>query len=634
MLKALKVIGRAQRALRPLALAHDLAVADLVAAGLPRPGAIAINLAGHLLGLGAIAFDKELPALFARPALGVQPGVHHQPAGAKGEALQISQPPDLEIIIGAQLIGKLFGIERPAFGKGVEGEDRADQRQAVGKLALPHVPGDAFVEGEIGKIILAVQIGGAQVDPEPPGDRAILAPRPAIGPGRARLLGERQAPHLERGIDQLVEGARHLRLDPGDALVDEGEDFRAPGIALGKLVAWVFGKRAHPLAHAAGGVADLLEDRIHARVDFLKLGQALAVDLLRAQGRGGRGADRPGVIFLAHRLGPHPGMVARLAALGLEFGKLALERGDDAVRDDPLSQAGAAFRPRQARGGERADIALARAADARLHLRDRLVEQEGGRDHPQRMGGPDPVKLAIEQARHLGEPIEIEARVLGRLERLGRGKEARVIEVAADILDHHVRGIAPAAHRHIAIGQGHAFKRAGKGGLDDLEADLLIAGQPGARIGSRFFQQLLERCRIGLPPLLARGAEGAAPGGIFADIDAKPGGPARFVGEHAVGDGIERGVGRKAGKAAGCRRGAARGAAGAGGQQGKRGSPAKPGKGLAAGDGGKALSHAPRSGGAVGPSSIALGTRPLPARKSPIRRRPCGANTSKDGGLA
>ncbi len=212
---------------------------DLVSAGLARPAAIAIDLARHFLRLGAIALDEELAALFTGPALVVQAGVDHQAARAEGEALQVAETADLEIVVGAQLVGQLLRIQRPAFGEGVEGKDGADQRQAVGERPLPRMAGDTLVIGKVGKVVLAVQVRGAKVDPHARGDRPVLATRAAIGTGCAGFFGERQAAYLDIGFDQLVEGTRHLRGNPVDPVMDEIHDLLATRIALGKLVALV-----------------------------------------------------------------------------------------------------------------------------------------------------------------------------------------------------------------------------------------------------------------------------------------------------------------------------------------------------------------------------------------------------------
>src|SRR5690349_20260313 len=75
IVERLEVVLRAERDPGLLALAVDLAVADLVSAGLAGPRAIAIDLACHLDRIRAVALDEELHALLARPALGVNAGV-------------------------------------------------------------------------------------------------------------------------------------------------------------------------------------------------------------------------------------------------------------------------------------------------------------------------------------------------------------------------------------------------------------------------------------------------------------------------------------------------------------------------------------------------------------------------------
>src|SRR5690606_9309558 len=166
-----------------------LAVADLVAARLPGPGAVAIGFARHFVGMRAIALDEELPALLAGPALVVEARVDHQAAGAEGEALEIAEPADLELVVSAELVRDLLGVETPAFGEGAERKDRADQRQAVRILAFPDVAGDRLVVGEVGEVVLPVHVGRTEVDPHPPRNRSVLAARAAVGARCAGFLG-------------------------------------------------------------------------------------------------------------------------------------------------------------------------------------------------------------------------------------------------------------------------------------------------------------------------------------------------------------------------------------------------------------------------------------------------------------
>jgi hypothetical protein len=49
-------------------------------------------------------------------------------------------------------------------------------------------------------------------------------------------------------------------------------------------------------------------------------------------------------------------------------------------------------------------------------------------------------------------------------------EEARVVDISADVLDHHVRRIAPAADGDVAVRLGEAVERGSVGAFDDLEA--------------------------------------------------------------------------------------------------------------------------------------------------------------------
>src|SRR6185436_19503233 len=80
VVERLQIELRSERRFRLLALAVDLAVADLVPSRLPGPRAIAIDLAGHFLGIRSVDVDEERNPLLARPALGVDAGVDDETA--------------------------------------------------------------------------------------------------------------------------------------------------------------------------------------------------------------------------------------------------------------------------------------------------------------------------------------------------------------------------------------------------------------------------------------------------------------------------------------------------------------------------------------------------------------------------
>ena len=142
----------------------DLAMADLVAAGLARPGAIAVDLALDVAARRAVGGREPLDRMVAGPALGVEPGVDHQPAGAERNRLKIAEPPERIALVAAELVAELLGIERPAFRISVEGEQRAHQRQAISIFALPDMARYALVIGEGGRREARPGRGVVQVD--------------------------------------------------------------------------------------------------------------------------------------------------------------------------------------------------------------------------------------------------------------------------------------------------------------------------------------------------------------------------------------------------------------------------------------------------------------------------------------
>src|SRR5690606_5891495 len=144
-----QIIFRAECRLRTPALADDFAVADLVSARLARPAAIAVDLACNFERVRSVALDEEADAFLAWPAFCVEPRVDDEAACPERQRLEIAEPPDLEIIVEPKLVGELFGVERPAFGIGVEREHRADQRHLIGIFALPDMPRNRLMHRKI-----------------------------------------------------------------------------------------------------------------------------------------------------------------------------------------------------------------------------------------------------------------------------------------------------------------------------------------------------------------------------------------------------------------------------------------------------------------------------------------------------
>ena len=79
-------------------------------------------------------------------------GIDDQPDGAEALGIEIAEP--AEGIIGIQpvFIDKLFGIERPAFDKGVEADELCHRRDNIGMFGqigtLPGVARNGFVRGQ------------------------------------------------------------------------------------------------------------------------------------------------------------------------------------------------------------------------------------------------------------------------------------------------------------------------------------------------------------------------------------------------------------------------------------------------------------------------------------------------------
>src|SRR4029079_3671985 len=170
VVEGLEIELRSERGLRLVALPVDLAVADLVAARLPRPGAIPVDFARDFFWIRSVHVHEEADALLARPLLGVNSGVDDQAAGAERDRLQVTEAADVILVVGAELVGELLRIQPPAFRVGVEGEDLADSRHLVRVFTLPDVARDRLVEGQVGQAVLAVEVGRPEVDPEATGN--------------------------------------------------------------------------------------------------------------------------------------------------------------------------------------------------------------------------------------------------------------------------------------------------------------------------------------------------------------------------------------------------------------------------------------------------------------------------------
>src|SRR5690606_12559916 len=180
----------------------DLLLADHEAAGLARIDAVAVDLA--LGGVAVLARVGHHPVdrLFTRPARMVDAGVDDHAAGPEKLPLQITDPADRIALIGADFVGQLLGVERPAFGPGRETDRPPEQRQLPRlpqDAVLEMVPRHAFVVQESGNAPQGVFLHRAQVDVD---DRRLggIAAGAVEAAGRAVLDGGRDATHLDGPI--------------------------------------------------------------------------------------------------------------------------------------------------------------------------------------------------------------------------------------------------------------------------------------------------------------------------------------------------------------------------------------------------------------------------------------------------
>jgi hypothetical protein len=212
--------------------------------------------------------------------------------------------------------------------------------------------------------------------------------------------------------------------------------------------------RLHSLAHRALRVPDVREDRVHLLVQTLELAQAELVDLVRRHRCGGRRLEHPAVILLTVRSRRDARVARRDRPLGLQLGDLPIERGCDFLLCDHAR----ATRPvprhvrRASLDGPDQRSSFTRVLRRETHLAQRLVQKEHRRNESCRTRRLDAAELTVELLRVRLQTREVRLGVGCALDQVIAIEEARYVEVGSDVLDDHVRGVAPAADGDVTVG--------------------------------------------------------------------------------------------------------------------------------------------------------------------------------------
>ena len=239
--------------------------------------------------------------------------------------------------------------------------------------------------------------------------------------------------------------------------------------------------------------------------------------------RGGGGLQRPGVVLVAARSCPHPGIVRGHGSLCLQLASCRSSAGAIScaaiVRARSGPGAGDVLRAPFDRLDERA--AFARVLRPRAHLPERLVDQECRGHEARGARGLYPAELAVELLRIRLESCEVGLGVGGVLDSMLGVEKPRDIEIRADVLNDHIGRVAPASDGHIAVGEREPLERRRIGAPNDLDAGAGGVGEPGRVEG---VDPLQVRTKLARDPLLSLRraiAELRSKGRSRAGVDAK-----------------------------------------------------------------------------------------------------------------
>src|SRR5262249_49449628 len=101
--------------------------------------------------------------------------------------------------------------------------------------------------------------------------------------------------------------------------------------------------------------------------------------------------------------------------------------------------------------------AFARALCGQRYLRDRFINKESGRHKTCGARGLNASEFTIELLWIRLQPSDISLGVGGVLDGMIAVEESRDVEVCADVLNHDIWRVAPAAYRYVAVEQRESF---------------------------------------------------------------------------------------------------------------------------------------------------------------------------------
>jgi hypothetical protein len=248
-----------------------------------------------------------------------------------------------------------------------------------------------------------------------------------------------------------------MRLQSFEKSVAVVEDLLSAGIRVWIKILGILAQGLHTLAHRAGDLALLAQERIYTRVEFLGLPDPKLVHLLRCHVGPGRKAQCRLIERLALGQPADAGLVHRLPPQLRQCLCLPVEGGVDLVRDD-------AGCPRAAVAGE---TELGRAGDERgrkdglsgggaaqpAHLLEGAVDEKVGRHDFQSGVVAQALGFLVEHLREGPQPGEVRFRILAVCDLVLAIKESRHFLLGARQLAHDV-----GAHK-VAILKG---RRAGE----------------------------------------------------------------------------------------------------------------------------------------------------------------------------